>query len=232
MNKPKKGALPKGLWALLFVVLVSCAKTVEPRSELASFAQGFSLQSCLDTYKKGSFSYTMSLSKNGVKEGEHTDSIAFARTQSGSFSYQREKTTSGSLVNSANPASVKTTYQAQSDGSYLCSSEKDGTVTNSNVDEAAVGKVIDSFFYAKQEGGKYTGGFYYGDDVTLRWSFQEYMRIDSEKNLLIYEVKDYVNNNATTSLYYEVNSLGMCLNWRQNVIQGDETLNASYAVVI
>lgn len=232
MNEKKKKGLPKVFGALFLVLLSGCGNSVEVRSDLASFAEGFSLSECLSTYKKGSFSYTMSLLKSGEEEGAHTDRISFERNQTGAFSYHREKTTSGSLVNSANLAKETIDYRAQADGSYLFSSQKDETQTSSSVDEAAVGKIIDTFFYAKEEGGKYTGGFYYGDDLSLRWSYQKYMRVDSAKNLLIYQLDDYVDNSATTSLYYEVNALGMCLSWRQSVVQGSQKLVASYQVTI
>lgn len=204
-------------------VLLSSCNNVVVREDLKEFIKDFSITHCMETYKNAEVTYTSQIKDKGETSATRDVFYSFDMTRENDYESIYETTNTGIYVTSSYPAyKYQHVYKSENEEydyqeMSKPSSHEEETFSSYLTAEAYLIR-LNTFYrrVTESEGGN-TAGMYYGDDIKARIRYQFNMRIDTDRNVLIYEAKNIVDEqDNVTSLYYEVNHDGMLLYWKQS----------------
>lgn len=221
MQKRKKIITPIVILSTFAVLLSSCNR-VNVREDLKEFTKDFSINTCMEKYKAADFEYKSEIVDFGVISASRDLFYSFDMNVPSSYESTLEMTNTGLYITSSYPeykySRITKCLDGNNDYQEMTKENKDSdeTIASYLNEESFVAKLKTFYRRATQEDGGNTAGMYYGDDIKARFQYQDNMRIDTERNILIYEMNNVVDEKENvTSLYYEVNSDGMLLYWKQ-----------------
>lgn len=220
MKKRKKTINKFIILSTLVVLLSSCGLKV--REDLKEFTKDFSIDTCMEKYKAAEFEYVSEIVDFGVISASRTLTYSFNMKIPSSYESTLEMTNKGLYITSSYPeykySRITKCLDGTNDYQEMTRANKDDieTVASYLSEDSFIAKLKTFYRRATEEDGGNTAGMYYGDDIKARFLYQDNMRIDTKRNILIYEMNNVVDEEENvTSLYYEVNPDGMLLYWRQ-----------------
>ena len=224
MNKRKKIIKPLVIISTLMVLLSSC-NTVEVREDLKEFTKDFNVNTCMEKYKAADFEYVSEIKDFGEISASRELTYSFDMKTPSQYQSTLEMTNTGLYVTPSYPSykysHIERCLDEEHDYQELSKSNKDEdvTITSYLSEEDFIIRLKTFYRRATEQDGGITAGMYYGDDIKARFEYQDHMRIDTERNIFIYEMNNIVDDEGVLmSLYYEVNSDGMLLYWKQTGI--------------
>lgn len=221
MQKRKKIIIPLIIISTSAVLLSSCSN-VKVREDLKQFTKDFSINTCMEKYKAAEFEYNSEITDFGQISASRALTYSFDMNVPSSYESCLEMTNTGLYVTASYPeykySHILKCLDETNDYQEMSRSNKEAEeeIVSYLNEEDFIVRLKTFYRRATSEDGANSAGMYYGDDIKSRFAYQDNMRIDISRNILIYEMKNVVDDDGNvTSLYYEVNADGMLLYWKQ-----------------
>lgn len=197
----------KILLVITFLSLLSSCQDNYIRSDIKEFIASFSLEDSVKEYKNAGYIKTTSVDNNG-KKSQTVENLSFNVTDAAHPKYQKEVKEYEEEV----LKETKIEKVTEEDGKFYFTSFE-GEKTEYSL--AQVHELVEDYFYTTVEATVvHLGGMYYGDYIRqIISAAQQYVTIDTEHSLYVYDVGDTHTNETGDEVRqhqtYSINKLGM-----------------------
>ena len=203
----------KKISILLSIIFVTgCTRSKIPEGPIKDFIYNFDFEKAYNGIDNAILHSESIDYKNDIQVGRYDLDFKISK-ENGNLYYHWKATFTGSYVISSTYLIEKLGYLDESGNVYYAEKENENVI-NYSKSENDLQSMVDTFFYAENQDGYYTGGQYYGD-VIYATGIKYYMNFSlTDDNLLQYKLEnDLSGQGKVFNQIYTVNSLGMLVDY-------------------